>query len=183
MKTILFILCSLATALFLGFVAFGIQQLFWLIIIFTLGLSFIAVISVASIAELLKYKNQIMIAVFSFICCCLAFVSIDFYQYIFFIKDVKTTIEKSEEVSIGFSDAAAATNAFLKDETGHSGLWGFLHYESKMGVSFLMPNKEVKGDNAHITYWGVKIIEAFMVFVIACISLGTAKREKPELKQ
>jgi hypothetical protein len=183
MKTVLFILSSLAASLLLGFIAFGIEHLFWLIILFTAGLSFATVATIISIGELLKYKNKTVMVITVFIGCSLAYVSMDIYQYVSFIKQVKTEIESAKEIKISFSDASMVANEFLKDETKHTGFKGFLTYESTLGVKLLSPDKEIKGKNSYITYWGLKIIEAIIVLGVACIGFGIPKEKSSQSKE
>lgn len=168
---ILFLLALLVFGAGLGVLTFFVSKLVYLVILFPILLGFACGFIAQTAVKIGKVRSPIVAAVFTVLMVLIMYGTVRMCEYLDFKQQLRTMIvEEYGETDQALIDEFE--NAVLEDETGQTGLLGFVAYEAKEGESFTRLSDtdgssgiSISGVGAYI-YWFIEIL------IIAGIALS-----------
>jgi hypothetical protein len=160
-------LAAIAGGSFIGGLTHLISQLFYLIILFPIGIGVLGGCFIAVSINSGKVRNPLVAGMFALVTGFSIYGSTNYLDYVRFRHDTIAEIKKDVEFKTANPDDEI--DNFLKNETNNDGFIGFVKYRAKQGVSIgrIGRSENNIGEVATWIYWLVElsIIQLILVLI------------------
>ena len=171
---------AIVSGVAIGIAAYFFSGVFYLHFVFPLLIGVFAIIPFKKIQDFSKIKGQKIVSIFGLLFGLL--IAVSFYATPWLIDKKDGVAYLQEEYQIDKRTASLVYEDFVKQETGSSGLYGFMKFRAQMGESYtnyLMINSVVINESSYTvrSYWAwiYWIIETILFCSPSVFLLGRGK--------